>query len=81
MPEPEVNYAWGAEGAQGTVVMTTDPVDDDEVFATFTQARAALVNWLNGIAAEYRKAAQEAQRLRRSDIDTRRHDVEDPRAG
>lgn len=76
----KANYAWGAEGAQGTVFSTSDPVDNDEVFATFTEARTALVNWLNGIAAEYRNAAREAQQLRKSDVDGPDHDLVDPKA-
>lgn len=74
------NYAWMADGRSGAVVPTSDPVDNDEVFATFTEARGALVKWLNGIAAEYRVAAREAQTIRKSDIDGRDHDLQDPKA-
>jgi hypothetical protein len=38
----EVNWGFMADGQHGAVFPTTEQVDDDEVFATFTEARKAL---------------------------------------
>jgi hypothetical protein len=63
------NYGWDADGPFGTIYETDAPADNAEVFATFTEARTALVRWMTGMAAEWQKAARNARALRKADID------------
>ena len=46
------NWGFMADGQHGTVFPTDDPVDGEEVFATFTEARKELSDWFLFVADE-----------------------------
>lgn len=64
-----MNWTWYTDGQhpEGGVEETADPVDGTEVFATFTEARAALTDWFRYMAATYADGERQARRLRRAD--------------
>jgi hypothetical protein len=63
------NWAFSADGQHGAVFPTAEHVDDDEVFATFTEARKALSDRYLSIADAYRDAARDARKIRKADAE------------
>ena len=76
----KVNWTFVADGLNGAVVPTTDPVDGEEVFVTFSEARRELASWFDHVASAYRRAARDARGIRRADADMRLRNLEDPGA-
>lgn len=68
------NWGFMADGQHGTVFPTNDPVNDDDVFATFTEARKALSDWFLYVADAYRRAARDARKIRKADVVARAAD-------
>jgi hypothetical protein len=68
------NWGFMADGQHGTVFPTDDPVDGEEVFATFTEARKELSDWFLFVADAYRDAARSARKLRKADVVARAAD-------
>jgi hypothetical protein len=68
------NWGFMADGQHGSIFPTTDPVDDNEIFATFTEARRALSDWFLYVADAYRDAARDARKLRKADVEARAAD-------
>lgn len=62
------NWGFTADGMNGSVFPTTDPVDDEEVFATFAKARAALADWFAYVGAAYYREATKTRKLAKADV-------------
>lgn len=62
------NYGFMADGQHGCVFETTDPVDGEEVFATFSEARTALADWFAYVARAYFARAREARKIRKASV-------------
>lgn len=65
------HWGFAADGQHGAIFPTTDPVDGEEIFATFTEARKALADWFLFVADAYRAAARDARALRKADVTAR----------
>lgn len=64
----KVNWTFTVSALDGSVRPTADPVDGEEVFAKFTEARSALAEWFWYVSTQYRWAALNARGLRRADV-------------
>jgi hypothetical protein len=74
------NWTFLADGPHGIVAPTSDPVDGQEVFAKFSEARSALAEWFRAMSRMYMDACVDARKIRRADVDMRLRDLEDPKA-
>jgi hypothetical protein len=63
MAEGARNWKFAADGMNGSVFPTSEPIDDKIVFDRFAKARDALANWFNCVALAYYDESLKARRL------------------
>jgi hypothetical protein len=72
------NWGFGADGMNGSVFPTTDPVDNEEVFDTFAKARTALADWFAYVGAGYYREATKTRKLTKAEVTRELRNLESP---
>jgi hypothetical protein len=66
LPTGKLNYKWWAVDLDGGVYETPEAVDEESVYATFTEARQALGDHFAAVARRYDDARYLARKLRKA---------------